>query len=305
MSSLPLPNGGALYCLDLAKVHPALCGNKYFKLRHLCALPSERLALYNTLVTAGGPQSHHLDAAWVLANKFGWDCLFVMPEGSAEHPHGFMQTRWLGNRPKIFEIPRHSFSQSAQPILDTLTLAYPEGTALMIPFGGSSIEAVIACEDIASYIPEGATQISLSVGTGCTLAGLVRGLGRQGRSPSVVGLASFSAQNPIEADIQHWLDHQGGKRQDPLPHWEIRYLNEKPFKPFGKPISDALWGQFVSSPLGSVFSQWLAESHHQLPGIDPVYNEKLWYYWGAMYDAGHSLDGLCLINTGGIPKIRY
>jgi len=164
-------------------------GNKVRKLQYTCA---EALAAgATTLVTTGGPQSNHARLTAAAAAKLGMRCVLVLAGPEPMNPRGNLLLDQLAGAEIIWT--------GVQP-LDAVAAAEAAARpgAYLIPFGGSSSGSVAAYADCAreltGQLPE-FDRVVVAVGSGGTMAGLVRGLGPQ----RVLGVDTGAVPDPHTA----------------------------------------------------------------------------------------------------------
>jgi D-cysteine desulfhydrase len=160
-------------------------GNKARKLRYSCAAALEAGA--TTLVTTGAPQSNHARATAATAARLGLGCVLVLVGEAPDRTLGNLvldelagaEIVWAGDRP------------AAEVASDTAKRA----GAYLIPFGGSSPETTAAYVECARELEQQASfdKVVVAVGSGATMAGLVRGLG----ADRVLGVDTGVLPDPV------------------------------------------------------------------------------------------------------------
>ena len=146
-------------------------GNKVRKLQYTCA---EALAAgAHTLITTGAPQSNHARLTAAAAARLGLRCVLVLA--------GHQPPEWRGN----LVLDSMAGAEIVWAGDDSPTeLARAEATrhehAHVIPFGGttpSAVSAYVDCaQELTTQLPD-FDRVVVAVGSGGTMAGLVRGLG--------------------------------------------------------------------------------------------------------------------------------
>ncbi|WP_422768681.1 pyridoxal-phosphate dependent enzyme [Plantactinospora sp. WMMC1484] len=143
-------------------------GNKVRKLEITCA---EAIAAgASTLVTTGAPQSNHARLTAAAAARLGMRCVLVLVGGENERPGGNLllddyagaEIVWAGDRPT-----------------DDVAA---EVDGYLIPFGGTSATSVQGYERCGRELLEQVADfdaVVVALGSGGTMAGLVRELGPQ------------------------------------------------------------------------------------------------------------------------------
>ena len=164
-------------------------GNKVRKLQYTCA---EALAAgATTLVTAGGPQSNHARLTAAAAAKLGLRCVLVLAGPEPMILRGNLLLDQLAGAEIIWAGLRSPAEVAAAE-------AAARPGAHLVPFGGSShgsVQAYVDCaRELTSQLP-GFDRVVVAVGSGGTMAGLVRGLGPQ----RVLGVDTGAVPDPYAA----------------------------------------------------------------------------------------------------------
>jgi L-cysteate sulfo-lyase len=158
-------------------------GNKVRKLQYTCA--QALAAGATTLITTGAAQSNHARLTAAAAARLGLRCVLVLAGAPEDRPGGNLilnalagaEVVWAGDRPTAEVVEER------------------RGDAFVIPFGGSSPDSVPAyaecAREIAGQVP-GFDAVVVALGSGATMAGLVRGLGPD----RVVGVDTGALADP-------------------------------------------------------------------------------------------------------------
>ena len=148
-------------------------GNKVRKLEHTCA---EAVAAgATTLLTTGAPQSNHARLTAAAAARLGLDAVLVLRGRPPNDARGnVLLDHLLGATVVWADDPLREVGRQAAAVRER------GGVPHVIPFGGSSPAAVqgyVACAgELLEQLPDLA-HVVVAVGSGATMAGLVRGLG--------------------------------------------------------------------------------------------------------------------------------
>ena len=163
----------ALSILREDEVHPFVSGNKFRKLKY--TLEDAQQAGADTLLTFGGAYSNHIAAVAAAGFELGMNTIGVIRGEELLH--------------KIHENPTLRFAQEKHMRLHFITRAtYKEktnasflqelknqfGSFYMIPEGGTQALAVQGCEEILSDRTKKFDYICVPVGTGGTMAGILK-----------------------------------------------------------------------------------------------------------------------------------
>ncbi|MBT0809963.1 pyridoxal-phosphate dependent enzyme [Litoribacter ruber] len=154
--------------LDL--VHPFISGNKFYKLKY--NLEKAKSENHHTVLTFGGAFSNHIQATAVAAKLSEIKSIGII---RGEKPKKLNPTleRALENGMELYFISRESYRMKADPIfLESLKERF--GDFFHIPEGGTNDLAIQGTSEILTEEDLRADIIATSIGTGGTLAGLVK-----------------------------------------------------------------------------------------------------------------------------------
>jgi 1-aminocyclopropane-1-carboxylate deaminase/D-cysteine desulfhydrase-like pyridoxal-dependent ACC family enzyme len=160
-------------------------GNKVRKLQYTCAQAIAAGA--DTVITSGAPQSNHARLTAAAAARLGLRCVLVLSGPPVPDKRGNLlldelagaELIWAGDEP-----PAEVVAASA-------------ADAYVIPFGGTSavsIQGYVDCgRELRAQVPDLArTEVVVALGSGGTMAGLVRELG----ADRVVGVDTGARPDP-------------------------------------------------------------------------------------------------------------
>lgn len=149
-------------------------GNKIRKLQYTCARAIAVGA--RTVITSGAPQSNHARLTAAAAARLGLSCVLVLAGPPPPTPRGNLlldalagaQIVWAGDR----------------PLAEVVAVEAERRSAYVIPFGGTcteSIQAYVDCaRELRTQLPAIArAEVVVALGSGGSMAGLVRELGAQ------------------------------------------------------------------------------------------------------------------------------
>jgi len=179
--------------LRLDKMHPDICGNKWFKLRYYLA-EARQLGKAN-IVTFGGAWSNHLLATAAACRADGFFCTGII---RGERPMAFSpvlkKIEALGMQ--LVFISRGDYRSGEPPGIINLETSY------VIPEGGYGELGARGAASIADYIQEHHYGfICCAAGTGTTAAGL-------GRNSAVIAISVLRNNNSLDGEIRK-LDGEG------------------------------------------------------------------------------------------------
>ncbi|MEU4552017.1 pyridoxal-phosphate dependent enzyme [Micromonospora violae] len=149
-------------------------GNKIRKLRYTCA---QAIAVgATTVITSGAPQSNHARLTAAAAARLGLSCVLVLAGAPPAGRRGNLlldeiagaEIVWSGDRPPA----------------EVVAVEAERRSAYLIPFGGTSpasIQGYVDCgRELRAQLPTiDGVEVVAALGSGGTMAGLVRELGAQ------------------------------------------------------------------------------------------------------------------------------
>lgn len=186
---------------------PGAVGNKHFKLSGSLEKLNEQGC--QSLLSFGGAWSNHLHALSFEAKRCGLDLVAIVRGDSGIDNRLLQSARQNGMR--IVMVSRSEYRLRHNPdYCQRLCLRY--GCETWLPEGGSTVQAVSGCENIIHLLKPDQHQIrsddssrnqviTLAVGTGATMAGVIRSTGP---GQSVVGLPVV-ADKSVMHSIEKWL----------------------------------------------------------------------------------------------------
>ena len=190
--------GLSVHVLRLDLIHPAISGNKWFKLKNYieeaCRLQKKGV------LTFGGAWSNHILATAFACREAGLACAGVI---RGEEPAQWSPTLRdaADNGMELYFTDRLSYSRH---MLEAEHWQSKWPSYIMVPEGGQGEAGIQGAATIRQLIPPGSySHIVCAVGTGTTLAGLM-----MGREPgqSVIGISALKmtggANNSIATFIQ-------------------------------------------------------------------------------------------------------
>jgi 1-aminocyclopropane-1-carboxylate deaminase len=275
--------GVNLSVLRLDQIHPIINGNKWFKLKYnLLAAQEEN---YTTLLTFGGAYSNHIFATAAAGKLYGLHTIGVI-RGEERLPLNPTLSFAVEQGMELVYLNRQTYRQRhTKELLEDLQ--YRFGQVFIIPEGGSNLNGVRGCIEIAQAATTFNT-VCLPCGTGTTLAGIVLGLLSTQRAIAfpVLKNGAFLAQE-INTLLTNYL--QSGL---PVPHsspapWEL--------------VCDYHFGGYAKVTRELLH---FTEEFRQTQGIplDHVYTAKMFYGVIDLLQQGFFPRGdrLLLVHTGGL-----
>lgn len=170
-------------------IHPFISGNKWRKLKYV--LQEAKDTQKDTLVSFGGAYSNHLVALACAGAMYGFKT-YAFVRGEEVHNHMLGLCKTWGMQLEFVSREAYRNKQSLYRSVETLDTFF-------IDEGGRGDLAAKGCEEILSGI-DSFSHVVCAVGTGTTLAGLIRAA--QPTGISVEGICALKGANGLEADIE-------------------------------------------------------------------------------------------------------
>ncbi|WP_300024274.1 1-aminocyclopropane-1-carboxylate deaminase/D-cysteine desulfhydrase [uncultured Maribacter sp.] len=154
-------------------LHPFISGNKYRKLKYnLLAAKAEN---QHTILTFGGAYSNHIAATAYAAKEKGFKAIGVIRgeelENSWQTNNTLKKAYDDGMRFKFISRSDYREKESAE-FIEALRKEY--GNFYLVPEGGTNSLAIKGCEEIITKEDKEFDVVCSSVGTGGTVAGLIK-----------------------------------------------------------------------------------------------------------------------------------
>ncbi|GAO43602.1 1-aminocyclopropane-1-carboxylate deaminase/D-cysteine desulfhydrase [Flavihumibacter petaseus] len=191
-------------CLRLDQVHPVVSGNKWYKLRYW--LEKAKSENKDRLLTFGGAYSNHVVATALAAALHGLaSAAIIRGEEQELNSHTLQAARRYGMT--LYPVSRQLYRQlqeTPENIAADLGEILLKNNTLIIPEGGSGNDGIRGAATILQHLENlsGYTHIAAAVGTGTTLAGLLRSsLPEQ----QVIGISSLKGTDTITPAIREWV----------------------------------------------------------------------------------------------------
>lgn len=191
--------GITISILRLDKIHPVISGNKWFKLKYY--LQDTKVKGYRNLLTFGGAYSNHIAATALAASLYQFNAIGII---RGEEPkilsHTLQEAK--ANGMQLQFVSREEYNELKRSYKDTVIKQYPD--YYVIPEGGYGALGVQGAADILQILDTSLfTHIVSAVGTGTTVAGLVRAaLPHQ----QVIGISAMKNNNALEVEINTLLN---------------------------------------------------------------------------------------------------
>ncbi|MBX9899897.1 MAG: pyridoxal-phosphate dependent enzyme [Burkholderiaceae bacterium] len=190
-------------------LHPTVSGNKARKLKYQLQFSEDQRP---KLLTMGGAWSNHLHATAYAAQLLGLESI-----GIVRGPHHLSNTLTptLEDCQRVgmllIGVNHDQYRQLRQPQADWSAMFIQQledqiasklDQTLWLPEGGSAATALRGVAEIIEELPTKSATIAVACGTGASLAGLLAGLGGQGK---VLGVAVLKQAAYLHIDIARLL----------------------------------------------------------------------------------------------------
>ncbi len=155
------------------KLHPVISGNKYRKLKYNI-LSAKKLG-ETTLLTFGGAYSNHIAAVAATGKEFGFKTIGIIRGeeliNKAEDNPTLSYAKNCGMQ--FYFVSREEYKNKTDyNFIEKLKKLF--GDFYLLPEGGTNELAVKGCEEIITNKDEEFDYVCIAVGTGGTLAGIVK-----------------------------------------------------------------------------------------------------------------------------------
>ncbi len=175
-----------------------ISGNKFRKLKY--NLDQARKEGQDTLLTFGGAYSNHIHAVAAAGSKYGFKTIGII-RGEEYNPLNATLSFAASNGMKLHYISRKRYKEKDNgSFLHQLHEDF--GRFYLLPEGGSNTEAVRGCSEIIQELDIEYDVITVSCGTGCTMAGILAGL--DGKK-YVVGFPALKNGDFLKKDIFRFI----------------------------------------------------------------------------------------------------
>lgn len=174
---IDLSDFGIKHCFLYIKredlIHPSISGNKFRKLKYNISAAREQQK--DTLLTFGGAYSNHIAAVAAVGKEFGFKTIGIIRGEELWNKSSQNPTLAFAKdcRMQLRFVSRELYRDKEDPdFIDELKNKF--GDFYLIPEGGTNEMAVKGCEEIMKDETESYDYICVPVGTGGTMAGLVK-----------------------------------------------------------------------------------------------------------------------------------
>ncbi len=265
-------------------LHPVISGNKWRKLKYTLLEACDNDVKH--IVSFGGGYSNHLHALGYCCHQLGIH-LSAIVRGDYSQNLSPMLRDLLNWGADIQYVDRATYQQRAEPqYLQTLTTKYP--SALLIPEGGSQLQALKGVAEIVDELCNPYDYILAPVASGGTLAGLITGLTKHGKLTDckILGIGVLKGEGYLEQLVTNLL-----AKDEQTKNWQINH--------------DYHFGGYAKS--NHELAQFCSDFHQQTKTkIEPVYSGKLFFALRDLIAKGYFSHGsrILALHTGGLQGAR-
>ncbi|SRX54228.1 1-aminocyclopropane-1-carboxylate deaminase/D-cysteine desulfhydrase [Aequorivita sp. CIP111184] len=257
-------------------LHPFVSGNKFRKLKYNIQAAQEQGQ--KTLLTFGGAFSNHIAAVAAAGKEFGFETIGVIRGEELEVKISENATLSFAKScgMRLYFISREAYRDKDNPEF-IINLKNQFGDFYLLPEGGSNALAVKGCEEILSNETASFNYICVPVGTGGTMAGLVKASNKE---QQILGFSALKGTFQA-AEIAKYT---------PKTNFEI--TDDYCFGGYGKIDIDLI--RFINE-----FREKTKIS------LDPVYTGKMIYGIMDLLKKGHFKENsrIFAVHTGGLQGI--
>lgn len=154
-------------------IHPFVSGNKFRKLKYNILTAHEQK--HRTLLTFGGAYSNHIAAVAAAGKEFGFNTIGIIRGEELESKISENPTLFFAKScgMELYFVSREAYKAKDEiEFINNLKKQF--GEFYLLPEGGTNALAVKGCEEILSETEVAFNYICVPVGTGGTIAGLVK-----------------------------------------------------------------------------------------------------------------------------------
>lgn len=176
--------------------HPEVSGNKWWKLKY--NLLEAIAGGHKTILTFGGAYSNHIYATAAACSLLGLKSIGIIRGEPPDYPSPTLQFAADRGMTLHYVARGHYREKASDEFKRGLHDAL--GDFYLIPEGAANEEALRGCEEFGSKLNEiPADYICLPVGTGGTLAGIIRGLSA---NKNVIGFAVLKGGHSLREKVE-------------------------------------------------------------------------------------------------------
>lgn len=258
------------------QIHPIVSGNKFRKLKY--NIKDALTKKQDVLLTYGGAYSNHIAATATAAKLCGLQSVGVIrgeeiQDKLIQNPEHNPTLAYAKQQGMLLHfVSRQSYKDKDKGI-EIAKLQEKFGNFYRIPEGGTNALAVKGCEEILTTADKHYDVVTCCVGTGGTLAGIIKSTSK---TQHVFGFSAL--KNHSHDEIKQWVTQK---------NWQI--IQEDIFGGYAKTNADLI--NFINSFYRCTKIK-----------LDPIYTGKMLYRLLDMINQNHFSNHtkILAIHTGGI-----
>ena len=265
-------------------LHPVISGNKWRKLKY-ALLPAIE-ANTKHIISFGGGFSNHLHALGYCCQQLNIQFTAIVRGDYSQNPSPMLQDLAYWNS-TIQYVDRKTYQQRAESnYINTLKLQYPD--ALVIPEGGSQLQALQGVEEIIQELHSQYDYVLAPVASGGTLAGLIQGTTKHFKQHNcqILGIGVLKGEGYLEQLVEDLLAKNGNTKS-----WQINHHYH--------------FGGYAKS--NHELAQFCHDFYQQTEiEIEPVYSGKLFFALRDLIEKRYfpQKSRILALHTGGLQGAR-
>lgn len=258
-------------------IHPHIMGNKWRKLKYnILHVRESHLA---GIVTFGGAYSNHIAATAAACAANQLPSIGII-RGDELSPDSNPTLRFASDQGmKLQFVSRNEYRQlkENQHQLQQIHPGY-----LILPEGGTNELAIRGCQEILTEMDQSFDYVITSVGTGGTMAGLLKAMSGEGK---LIGISALKG-NFIHSEFRNMLQHHN------IPFENYELMDQWHFGGYGKVTDDLV--TFINDTKEKIKVLF-----------DPIYTAKMYFAVTKLIETNYfpSNSKIVLIHTGGLQGI--
>ncbi len=258
-------------------IHPHIMGNKWRKLKYnILHVQESHLA---GIVTFGGAYSNHIAATAAACATNQLPSIGII-RGDELSPDSNPTLRFASDQGmKLQFISRNEYRQLKE---NQHQLQQTHPGYLILPEGGTNELAIRGCQEIWTEINQSFDYAITSVGTGGTMAGLLKAMSGEGK---LIGISALKG-NFIHSEFRNMLQHHN------IPFENYELMDQWHFGGYGK-VTDGL-------------VTFINDTKEKIKVLfDPIYTAKMYFAVTKLIETNYfpSNSKIVLIHTGGLQGI--
>ncbi|MBV6645998.1 MAG: pyridoxal-phosphate dependent enzyme [Cyclobacteriaceae bacterium] len=276
-SELFLSKGVQVFVKREDLIHPEIMGNKWRKLKYnLLEAQSNKV---RTLVTFGGAYSNHIAATAAAANEYGFRSIGIIRGDELGPSSNPTLEKAQQNGMMLLFVSRADFRKMK---VGEIPLPVEDRNYYVLPEGGTNELAINGVAEITEEITEDFDIITTPVGTGGTLAGLVKGMAGD---KFVLGFSAVKGQFIVE-EVADLL------KNNRIPWGNYKVETQFHFGGYGK-FDDTL-----IDFMGNFY-------HENNLVLEPIYTGKMFFGVWEMIKNEQIASGnkILMLHTGGLQGV--